>query len=87
MNRVDRQQRFCPVCASDTAEDEHTLCLTALDAQYIGPIHILIRDRFTAIFWGPARTLSSFFTLRDHRVIAKVSHECFAHKSMLLETV
>ena len=25
--RVDREQRFCHVCASDTAEDEHPLCL------------------------------------------------------------
>ena len=31
-----------------------------------------------------SRTLSSLFTLHDHRVIA---HECFARRSMLLETV
>ena len=30
--RVDREQRFCPVCGSEsyTAEDEHRLYLTAL---------------------------------------------------------
>ena len=39
------------------------------------------------IFWGPAPNLSSFFTLHDHRVTAKCLHECFAHRSMLLESV
>ena len=47
----------------------------------------MLRDRFTIMFWGPAPTLSSFFTLHDHRVIAKFLHECFAHRSMLLESV
>ena len=43
----------------------------------------------TAIFWGPAPTLSSFFTLHDHRVNAKVLvfHECFAYRCVLLEGV
>ena len=58
---------------------EQKLCLTAL--------HIVqFRDRFTTMFWGPAPTLSSFFTLHDHGVIAKFLHECFAHRSMLLES-
>ena len=43
-----------------------------------------IRERFTAIFWGPAPTLSSFFTLHDHKVIAKFLLECFTRRSMLL---
>ena len=34
-----------------------------------------------------SRTLSSLFTLHDHRFIAKYLHECFAHRSMSLETV
>ena len=62
--RVDREQRFCLVCASDTAEDEHHFVFDC-------PAYRSIRDRFTAIFWGPVPTLSSFFTLHDHRVIAK----------------
>ena len=78
--RVDREQRSCPVCASDTAEDEHHLVFDC-------PAYCPLRDRFTAIFWGPAPTLSSFFTLHDHRVIAKVLHECVAPRSMLLEGV
>ena len=78
--RVYREQRFCLVCASDTAEDEHHFVFDC-------PAYRSIRDRFTTIFWGPAPTLSSFFTLYDHRVIAKFLHECFAHRSMLLESV
>ena len=78
--RVDREQRFCLVCASDTAEDEHHF-------EFDCPAHCSIRDRFTTIFWGSAPTLSSFFTLHDHRVIAKVLHECFANRFMLLESV
>ena len=78
--RVDREQRFCHVCASDTAEDEHHFVFDC-------PAYCSIRERFTAIFWGPALTLSSFFTLHDHRVIAKCLHECFASRSMLLEGV
>ena len=35
---------------------------------------ILIWERCTAIFWGPAPTLSSFFTWHDPRVIAKFLH-------------
>ena len=76
--RVDRKQRFCPVCASDTAEDEHQLCLTALHMAQSG----------TLPFSGDQPLpLSSFFTLHDHRVIAKFLHECFAHRSMLLQGV
>ena len=80
--RVDREQRFCHVCASDTAEDEHQFQIV-----FDCPAYCSIRDRFTATFWGPAPTLSSFFTLHDHRVIAKSLHECFALRSMLLEGV
>ena len=43
--------------------------------------------RFTTIFLGPAPALSSFFTVHDHRVIAKFLLECFAHMSMLLDSV
>ena len=71
---------FCPVCAPDTAETEHHFVFDC-------PAYCSIRDSFTAIFWGPAPALSSFFTLHDHRVIAKFLHECFAHRSMLLEGV
>ena len=78
--REDRKQRCCPVCASDTAEDEHPFVLDC-------PAYCPIRDRSTAIFWGPAPTLSSFFTLHAHRVIAKFLHECFANRSMLPEGV
>ena len=76
--RVDREQRFCPVCATDTAEDEHHFVFDC-------PAYCSIRDRFTAIFWGPAPTLSSFFTLHDHRIIAKFLHECSTHRSSVLE--
>ena len=78
--RVDRGQRFCPVCETDTAEDEHHFVFDC-------PEHCAIRERFTAIFWGPAVTLSSFFILHDHKVIAKFPHECFTHRSMLREGV
>ena len=71
---------FCPVCAPDTAETEHHFVFDC-------PAYCSIRDSFTAIFWGPAPALSSFFTLHDHRVIAKFLDECFAHRSMLLEVV
>ena len=75
--RVDREQRFCLVCASDTAdlEDEHHFVFDC-------PAYRSIRDRFTTIFWGPAPTLSSFFTLHDHRIIAKFLRECLAHRSI-----
>ena len=55
--RVDRDQRFCDVCAFDTAEDEHHFVFDC-------PACCSIRDRFTTIFWGPAPTLqlSLFFT-------------------------
>ena len=65
--KVDREQRFCLVCASDTTEDEHHFVFDC-------PAYCSIR--YTAIFWGPAPTLSSFFTLHDPRVIAKLLHEC-----------
>ena len=78
--RVDREQRFCPVFATDTAEDEHHFVFDC-------PEYCSIRGRFTAVSWGPAPTLSSCFTSHDHRVIAKFLHECFAHRSMLLEGV
>ena len=56
--KVDREQRFCLVCASDTTEDEHHFVFDC-------PAYCSVRDRYTAIFWGPAPTLSSFFTLHD----------------------
>lgn len=60
--KVDREQRFCLVCAPDTAEDEPHFVLDCLS----------IRDAFTVIFWGPDPTLSTFLTLHD-RVIANLS--------------
>ena len=78
--RVDREHRFCLVCASDTAEDDYHFVFDC-------PAYCSIRERFTTIFWAPVPTLSSFFTLHDHRVIAKFLHECFAHRSKLLESV
>ena len=41
--RVDREQRFCLVCASNTAEDEHHFVFDC-------PAYRPIRDRFTTIF-------------------------------------
>ena len=76
--RVDRELRFCFVCATDIAEGEYHFVFEC-------PAYCSIRDRFTAIFWGPAPTLSSFFTLHDHRVIAKFLQEWFAHRFLLLE--
>ena len=78
--KADREQRFCLVRASETTEDEHHFVFDCL-------AYCSIRDRFIVIFWGPAPTLSSFFTLHDPRVIAKFLHECFACMSMLLEGV
>lgn len=54
--QVPREQRFCLVCASDTAEDEHHF-------QFDRPAHHLIRNNFSAFFWGPAHSLSFFFAL------------------------
>ena len=76
--RVDRDHRFCLVCAFDTAEDELHLVFDC-------PACCSIRARFTTIFWVPAPTLSSLFTLYDHRF--KFLHERLAHRSQLLESV
>ena len=76
--KVPRGQRSCLVCGSDTAEDEHHFVFDC-------PAYSSIRDSFSAIFWGPAPTLSSFFGLHDSRLIAKFLHECFAHRSRLLD--
>ena len=54
--RVDtiRELRFCSVCATDIAQDvdEHHFVFGC-------PAYCSIRDRFTAIFWGPAPALFS----------------------------
>ena len=71
-----RVQRFCLVCGTDKADDDHQFVCDC-------PARCAIRDRFTAIFWGPAPPLPSFFTLHDPRVI--FLQECFAHRAMLLE--
>ena len=68
--KVDREQRFCLGCASDMTEDEH-------HSVFDCPAYCSIRHRYTATFWGPAPTLSAFFTLQDPRVIAEFLHECF----------
>ena len=51
------------------------------------PAYSSIRDRFSAIFWGLAPTLSCFFRLQDSRLVAKFLHECFAHRSSLLDII
>ncbi len=53
--QVPRQQRRI-FCASGSAEDEHHFVFDC-------PAYCAIRKKFTNIFWGPAPTLSSFFTL------------------------
>ena len=75
---VDREQRFCPVCtcASGTAEDEHHFVFDC-------SAYCSIRDRFTAIFWGPAHVLSSFFSWQWPCGHAKFWHEYFAHRNLL----
>ncbi len=62
--QVPRVQRYCVFCASGLAEDEHHFVFDC-------PAYCAIRNRFTNIFWGPAPTLSSFFTLHDPKVIAR----------------
>ena len=70
-----------------------TLCVTALHIvqsgtgllrRYIlvnqGQVYYAGIPYGICIFWGPAPTLPSFFTLHDHRVISKFLHECFAHE-------
>ena len=54
--QVPREQRHCVFCTSGSAEDEHHFVFDC-------PAYCAIRNRFTNIFWGPAPTLSSFFTL------------------------
>ena len=56
-----KEQRFCLVCGSDTAEDEDHFVFDCPAAAYCA-----IRDRPTAVFWGarPATAcLLSVFTL------------------------
>ena len=80
--RVDGEHRFCLVCTSDTAEDEHHFVFDC-------PAYCSIRDRFS-ISWGPAATLSSFFTLHDHRakflqnVLHTVLYILLLHRSLPL---
>jgi len=64
--QVRREQRHCVFCASGSAEDEHYFVFDC-------PANCAIRNKFINIFWGPAPTLSSLFTLHD----PKVSHEAF----------
>ena len=81
--RVDREQRFCLVSASDTAEDEH-LCLTALHIVQSGTgLQPYSGDQPLPYLLSSCKVI----TLHDHRIIAKFLHECFAHRSMLLESV
>jgi hypothetical protein len=62
--QVPREQRHCIFCASGSAEDEHHFV-------FVCPAYCAIRNKFTNMFWGPAPTLSSFFTLHDPKVIAR----------------
>ena len=75
--RVPREQRFCLVCGSHTAEDEHHFLFDC-------PAYCHIRNNFDAIFWGPVPTLSSFFALHDPKVIGRFLKECFAYRNTLL---
>jgi len=50
------------------------------------PAYCAIRNKFTNIFWGPAPTLSSVFTLHDPKVIARFLRECFEHRNTLVAT-
>ncbi len=63
--------------ASDSAEDEHHFVFDC-------PAYCAIRNKFTNIFWGPAPTLSSFFTLHDPKVIARFLKGCFEHRNTLV---
>ena len=62
--QVPREQRHCIFCASGSAEDEHHFVFDC-------PAYCAIRNKFTNMFWGPAPTLPSFFTLHDPKVIAR----------------
>ncbi len=75
--QVPREQRHCVFCDSGSAEDEHHF---VFDCR----AYCAIRNRFTNIFWGPAPTLSSFFTLHDPKVIARFLRECFEHRNTLV---
>ncbi len=75
--QVPREQRHCVFCASGLAEDEHHFVFDC-------PAYCAIRNRFTNIFWGPAPTLSSVFTLHDPKVIARFLRECFEHRNTLV---
>ncbi len=77
--QVPRQQRHCIFCASGSAEDEHHFVFDC-------PAYCAIRNKFTNIFWGPAPTLSSFYTLHDPKVIARFLRECFEHRNTLVAT-
>ncbi len=77
--QVPRQQRHCIFCASGSAEDEHHFVFDC-------PAYCAIRNKFTNIFWGPAPTLSSFFTLHDPKVIGRFLRECFEHRNTLVAT-
>ena len=77
--QVPREQRYCIFCASGSAEDEHHFVFDC-------PAYCAIRNKFTNIFWGPAPTLSSFFTLHDPKAIARFLRECFEHRNTLVAT-
>ena len=70
--QVPREQRHCVFFATDSAEDEHHFVFDC-------SAYCAIRNKFTSIFWRPAPTLSSFFTLHDPKVIARFLRECFEH--------
>ena len=62
--QVPREQHQCIFCASGSAEDEHHFVFDC-------PAYCAIRNKFTNIFWSPAPTLSSLFTLHDPKVVAR----------------
>ncbi len=75
--QVPREQRHCVFCASGAAEDEHHFVFDC-------PAYCAIKNRFTNIFWGPAPTLSSFFTLHYSKVTTRFLRECFEHRNFLV---
>ena len=75
--QVSREQRHCVFFASGSAEDEYHFVFDC-------PAYRAIKNRFTNIFWGPAPTLSSFFTLHSPKVIAGFLRECFEYRNTLV---
>ena len=57
--KVDREQRFYLKLLAHTQQRMNTTFV------FDCPAYFSVRDKYTAIFWGPACTLSSIFALHD----------------------